>query len=78
MAQGAAVATAQGLGASVSATLAGVIIVTAGYSAALLTLAAIALGGLALYAVAMPETLNREVSDDATTPSAVRAGDLTT
>ncbi|MFG1284608.1 MFS transporter [Xanthobacter autotrophicus] len=53
-----AVATAQGLGAALSTTLAGVTIVTLGYSAAFLTLAAIALGGFLLYLAAMPETLN--------------------
>jgi MFS family permease len=51
-----AVATTQGLGAALSATLAGSIIVWAGYSASFLTLAAIAGAGLALYVVAMPET----------------------
>lgn len=51
-----AIATAQGLGASLSATLAGLIIVSSGYSAAFLTLAAIAGLGFALYLVAMPET----------------------
>ncbi|RYE31914.1 MAG: MFS transporter [Hyphomicrobiales bacterium] len=51
-----AVATFQGVGASISASLAGVIIVTAGYSAAFLTLAAIAACGLVLYLAAMPET----------------------
>jgi hypothetical protein len=55
VAQG-AVATAQGLGAALSATLAGTIIVGAGYAVSFLTLAAIAAVGLALYAVAMPET----------------------
>jgi MFS family permease len=55
VAQG-AVATVQGVGASISASLAGVIIVTAGYSAAFVTLAAIAAFGLVLYVVAMPET----------------------
>ena len=58
VAQG-AVATAQGLGAALSATLAGTIIVSAGYAPTFLTLAAIAGGGLALYALAMPETRNR-------------------
>ncbi|TCP37139.1 MFS transporter [Sphingomonas sp. BK235] len=58
VAQG-AVATAQGLGAALSATLAGTIIVGAGYAPTFLTLAAIAGGGLALYAVAMPETRDR-------------------
>lgn len=51
-----AVATVQGLGAALSATLAGVIIVSAGYSAAFLTLAAIAGVGLVAYLVMMPET----------------------
>ncbi len=55
VAQG-AVATAQGLGAALSATLAGTIIVGAGYAVSFLTLAAIAAVGLALYAMAMPET----------------------
>ncbi|MFG1379005.1 MFS transporter [Xanthobacter autotrophicus] len=51
-----AVATAQGLGAALSTTLAGVIIVTLGYSAAFLTLAGIALAGFLLYFTNMPET----------------------
>lgn len=51
-----AVATAHGLGAALSATLAGVIIVSAGYSAAFLTLSGIAAAGFALYFFAMPET----------------------
>jgi len=55
VAQG-AVATTQGLGAALSATLAGSIIVAAGYTASFLTLAAIAGAGLILYLVAMPET----------------------
>lgn len=55
VAQG-AVATIQGLGAAISASLAGVIIVQASYSAAFITLAIIAACGLALYIFAMPET----------------------
>ncbi|MCJ2122281.1 MFS transporter [Methylobacterium sp. J-077] len=51
-----AVATAQGVGASVSATLAGLIIVSAGYSTAFLALAAIAGLGFVLYLTLMPET----------------------
>jgi len=51
-----AVATAQGLGAALSATIAGIIIVYAGYSAAFLTLAGIAAAGCLLFAFAMPET----------------------
>ena len=54
-----AVATAQGLGAALSATLAGAIIVAAGYAAGFLTLAAIAGGGFVLYLLAMPETKPR-------------------
>ncbi|QEL25157.1 MFS transporter [Bosea sp. F3-2] len=51
-----AVATFQGVGASISTSLAGVIIVQADYSTAFITLAAIAACGLVLYLVAMPET----------------------
>jgi MFS family permease len=51
-----AVATTQGLGAALSATLAGSMIVWAGYTASFLTLAAIAAAGLLLYLFAMPET----------------------
>ena len=59
-----AVATVQGVGASISASLAGVIIVTAGYSAAFITLAAIAACGLVLYLVVMPETRGYEPPTD--------------
>lgn len=45
-----------GLGAALSATLAGSIIVWAGYSASFLTLAGIAAAGFILYLTAMPET----------------------
>ena len=51
-----AVATAQGLGAALSATVGGTIIVWFGYSANFLTLAAIAGVGLAVYLIFMPET----------------------
>ncbi|MFZ2998448.1 MFS transporter [Sphingobium sp.] len=51
-----AVATTQGLGAAISANLAGVLIVWAGYSVMFLTLAAIAAIGFVTYWVAMPET----------------------
>ena len=57
-----AVATTQGLGAALSATVAGLIIVSAGYSTAFLVLAAIAAVGFALYLFAMPETRNLEAS----------------
>lgn len=51
-----AIATAQGVGASLSAAIAGLIVVNAGYGAAFWTLAAIAVGGLVLFLLAMPET----------------------
>ena len=55
VAQG-AIQTAQGIGASLSTTVAGLVVVAAGYSAAFLTLAAIAGAGLLLFWLAMPET----------------------
>jgi len=51
-----AVATAQGLGASVSNAAAGWVVVQAGYSAAFLALAATAAAGALLFWWAMPET----------------------
>src|SRR5207248_4812714 len=51
-----AVATAQGIGASLSNTVAGLIVVSAGYSTAFLTLASVALVALLIFLVAMPET----------------------
>lgn len=51
-----AIATAQGVGAALSAGVAGIIVVGAGYSAAFLTLAAIAGAGFLLYLLVMPET----------------------
>jgi MFS family permease len=55
LAQG-AVATAQGIGASVSGLVAGIIVDHAGYSAAFLTSGAAACGALAALFLAMPET----------------------
>ncbi|GJE19057.1 MFS transporter [Methylobacterium marchantiae] len=63
-----AVATTQGLGASFSATLAGLIIVSAGYSTAFLVLAGIAAVGFVLYLVAMPETYGFEPPTPASKP----------
>jgi predicted MFS family arabinose efflux permease len=51
-----AVNTAQGIGAALSTTLAGIVVVHAGYSAAFITLAAVAGAGLLLFLFAMPET----------------------
>ncbi|MBV9629183.1 MAG: MFS transporter [Xanthobacteraceae bacterium] len=61
LAQG-AVITAQETGASLSMGAAGFIVVNSGYSAAFLTLAAIAAAGLALFWFAMPETYMPESS----------------
>jgi MFS family permease len=51
-----AIATVHGIGASLSNMVAGLIVVNAGYSAAFLTLAAVALTALVIFLVAMPET----------------------
>ena len=55
VAQG-AVITAQGVGAALSTTLAGVVMVKAGYSAAFLTLGAVAAAGFAICWAFLPET----------------------
>jgi MFS family permease len=55
VAQG-AIITAQGVGAALSTTVSGVVVVSLGYSAAFLTLAGIAAAGLLLFWLAMPET----------------------
>jgi MFS family permease len=51
-----AIATVHGIGASLSNTVAGLIVVNAGYSAAFLTLVAVALTTFVIFLVAMPET----------------------
>jgi MFS family permease len=62
VAQG-AVITAQNIGAALSTTLAGLVVVSAGYSAAFVTLGAIAGIGAAICFVALPET--RQSADTA-------------
>ena len=62
VAQG-AVITAQGIGAALSTTLAGFVVVHGGYSAAFLTLAGVAAVGLALYFFVMPETRRHEAAE---------------
>jgi len=57
-----AIATAAGLGGALSAAVAGLIIVKAGYSAAFLFLAAIAGAGLIGFCAMMPETLGHDAS----------------
>ncbi|MDF0517936.1 MFS transporter [Bradyrhizobium yuanmingense] len=61
VAQG-AVITAQSIGAALSTTLAGLIVVGAGYSAAFVTLGAVAAIGAVICLVALPET--RQSGDD--------------
>ena len=58
IAQG-AIITAQSIGAALSTTLAGLVVVNAGYSAAFLTLGAIAAIGAVVCAFALPETRER-------------------
>ena len=57
-----AITTAQDVGASLSTTLAGIIVVKAGYSAAFLALAVVAAVAFCLYLFAMPETGRREAA----------------
>lgn len=58
IAQG-AIITAQGVGAALSTTLAGLIVVRAGYSAGFVTLGGVAAIGAAVFLFAMPETRGR-------------------
>jgi hypothetical protein len=58
-----AIATVHGIGASLSNTVAGLIVVNAGYSAAFLTLAAVALTTIVIFLVAMPETGKMHLSE---------------
>ncbi len=67
-----AITTVFGLGAALSNGLAGLVIQQAGYSAAFLTLAAIAAVAFVMLLVAVPETLNRSsAADDTSVPAAV-------
>ncbi|QQN61994.1 MFS transporter [Bradyrhizobium diazoefficiens] len=65
VAQG-AVITAQGIGAALSTTLAGSVVVGAGYSAAFITLGAVAAIGAVICLLALPET--RQIADDSPRP----------
>jgi MFS family permease len=57
-----AILTAHGIGAALSTTLAGFVVVYAGYSAAFLALAAIAAVGCVVFMVAMPETRTEQLA----------------
>ena len=67
VAQG-AILTAQGIGAALSTTLAGLVVVHAGYSAAFLTLAGVAVLGVLVFFFGMPETNPRSRSTAAKHP----------
>jgi MFS family permease len=68
-----AIVTAQGVGAALSTTLAGLVVVHAGYGAAFLTLAAVAAVGLVVFMVAMPETRTEQPAQrDGAAPAAPR------
>jgi MFS family permease len=69
VAQG-AVITAQSIGAALSTTLAGFVVVKAGYSAAFLTLGAVAAIGFVVCWLALPETRDRSSRSRETAPSA--------
>jgi MFS family permease len=60
-----AIATAQGIGASLSSAVAGYIVVTLGYSVAFWTLAVIAAAGFTVFLLAMPETSPGSARPDA-------------
>jgi MFS family permease len=62
VAQG-AIITAQGVGAALSTTLAGLVVVHAGYSAAFITLGGVAAVGAVVFLFAMPETRDRGLED---------------
>jgi MFS family permease len=72
IAQG-AIMTAQGIGAAVSTTLAGFVVVHAGYSAAFLILAGIAIAGALVFFFGMKETRPKD-SDSASDPHPGRKG----
>jgi MFS family permease len=73
VAQG-AIITAQGIGAALSTTLAGLVVVHAGYSAAFLTLAAVAALGLFVFLFGVRET--RPPSDTRRAPPDRTARDI--
>ena len=64
-----AIATAQGVGAAISATIAGLIIVNFSYAHAFMVLAGIAGLGFVLYLLLMPETANTSASQKVPTQS---------
>ena len=67
------IATTQGIGASLSNMVAGLIVVGAGYSAAFLTLASVALAAFLILVLAMPETREFGVEPpDVNSPSVPR------
>lgn len=67
-----AISTVFGLGAALSNSLAGIVVQEAGYSAAFLTLAAVAAVALMLLWVTLPETLQRSRMESAESDAAAR------
>jgi MFS family permease len=57
------VITAHGIGAALSTTLAGLVVVNAGYNAAFVTLGGVAAIGAAVFLLAMPETRDRGLEE---------------
>jgi MFS family permease len=75
IAQG-AIITAQGVGAALSTTLAGLIVVKAGYNAAFLALGAVAAVGALICAFALPETRERSGGESRRVQTAPPASDI--
>jgi MFS family permease len=65
-----AIATAAGLGGALSTAVAGLIVVTAGYSAAFIALACVAGVGLLIFLALMPETRPRDAGHHPLVPNA--------
>ena len=72
LAQG-AIATVQGIGASLSGLAAGLIVDRLGYDAAFLVAAGAAATALAVFALAMPETAGRTGAEPSTEKAALRS-----
>ena len=72
-----AASAAQGIGASLSTAIGGIVVVNYGYSPAFLTLAAIATAGLSLFWFAMPETLTMKGAGPNAAPRQAAGASLT-
>jgi MFS family permease len=70
-----AILTAQGIGAAVSTTLAGVVVMRVGYKAGFLVLAAVAAVGFLVFLLAMPESKAEKESPEFDAGPGERPGD---